>query len=153
MASNPMIPQGTLNRLRAAVTYVGNGPAGDVSALNVSASYLAPEGISITLEGEATDLLPSMVGTVTSPAPYQMCSVVVNILKTQNLAAVYKAQMENTTVIGDFSVIPDASTLPPYYVNNAAIESVREMTFNGKQAGFAITLKGYYIVNNALWNI
>ena len=153
MASNPMIPQGTLNRLRASVNYAGNGPAGDVSALNVTASYLAPGGIKTSLEGVATDILPTMVGTVTSPAPYMMASCVVNILKTQNLSAIYKAQMENNSVIGDFTVISDASTLPNYTIHNAAIESVEAMDFNGSQQGFAITLKGYYIVNNALWNI
>jgi len=66
---------------------------------------------------------------------------------------VFKAQMENTTLIGDFVVTPDASTLPTYYVNNAAIESVKDMPLNGEDAGFVITLKGYYLVNNALWNI
>lgn len=151
-ASNPMIPQGTLNRLRGAVTFVGNGPSGNVSALNVTASFLAKAGITLTLEGEATDIIGTMAGTVTSPAPYQMCSVVINILKTQNLAAVYKAQMELNTVIGDFSVTPDASTLPSYYINNAAIESVKEMPFNGSDPAFSITLKGYYVVNNQLWN-
>ena len=153
MASNPMIPQGTLNRLRASVNFAGNGPAGDVSALNVTASYLGKAGIKTSLEGVATDILPTMVGTVTSLAPYMMASCVVNILKTQNLAAVYKAQMENNSVIGDFTVISDASTLPNYTIRNAAIESVEPMSFNGEDAGFAITLKGYYQVNNALWNI
>jgi hypothetical protein len=147
MSSNPMIPQGTLNRLRGSVNFVSN------SQLNVTAPYLGKAGISLTLEGESTLMIPTMSGTVTSPEPYMMVSCVINLLKTQNLAAVFKAQMENTTLIGDFVVTPDASTLPTYYVNNAAIESVKDMPLNGEDAGFVITLKGYYIVNNALWNI
>lgn len=147
MSSNPMIPQGTLNRLRGSVNFVSN------SQLNVTAPYLGKAGISLTLEGESTLMIPTMSGTVTSPEPYMMVSATINLLKTQNLAAVFKAQMENTTLIGDFVVTPDASTLPTYYVNNAAIESVKDMPLNGEDAGFVITLKGYYIVNNALWNI
>lgn len=147
MSSNPMIPQGTLNRLRGSVNFVSN------SQLNVTAPYLGKAGISLTLEGESTLMIPTMSGTVTSPEPYMMVSCVINLLKTQNLAAVFKAQMENTTLIGDFVVTPDASTLPTYYINNAAIESVKDMPLNGEDAGFVITLKGYYIVNNALWNI
>jgi hypothetical protein len=147
MSSNPMIPQGTLNRLRGSVNFVSN------SQLNVTAPYLGKAGITLTLEGESTLMIPTMSGVVTSPEPYMMVSATINLLKTQNLAAVFKAQMENTTLIGDFVVTPDASTLPTYYVNNAAIESVKEMGLNGEDAGFVITLKGYYLVNNALWNI
>jgi len=147
MSSNPMIPQGTLNRLRGSVNFVSN------SQLNVTAPYLGKAGITLTLEGESTLMIPTMSGVVTSPEPYMMVSATINLLKTQNLAAVFKAQMENTTLIGDFVVTPDASTLPTYYVNNAAIESVKDMPLNGEDAGFVITLKGYYLVNNALWNI
>ena len=147
MSSNPMIPQGTLNRLRGSVNFVSN------SQLNVTAPYLGKAGITLTLEGESTLMIPTMSGVVTSPEPYMMVSATINLLKTQNLAAVFKAQMENTTLIGDFVVTPDASTLPTYYVINAAIESVKEMGLNGEDAGFVITLKGYYLVNNALWNI
>jgi hypothetical protein len=142
-----MIPQGTLNRLRGSVNFVSN------SQLNVTAPYLGKAGISLALEGESTLMIPTMSGTVTSPEPYMMASCVINLLKTQNLAAVFKAQMENTTLVGDFVVTPDTPTLPTYYINNAAIESIKEMPINGEDAGFVITLKGYYIVNNALWNI
>lgn len=144
--ANPMIPQGTLNRLRGSVNFV------DFPELNVTAPYLGKAGITLQLEGEATDMIGTMSGVVTSPAPYMMVSCVVNILKTQDLATTFKEQMEDASVIGDFVVTSDTATLPTYYINNAAIESVKEMSFNGEDAGFAITLKGYYLTNNSLWD-
>lgn len=145
MASNPQVPQGTLNRLRGSVVI----PA--FPSLNVTASFLGPAGISLSLEGETTSITPTLTGTVTSPEPFQMATVTINLLKTQNLSALYKAQIENDARIGDITVTPDASTLPPYIIKNCAIESVRELSFNGRDAGFGVTLKGYYLVNNSLW--
>lgn len=147
MPSNPMIPQGTLNRLRGSMNITGS------PELNVTASFLAEAGITFQLEGATTEFINTMVGVVTSPQPFMMATCVVNILKTQGIAALYKARMESDARIGDFVVTPDAVTLPTYIINNAAIESVREMTFNGKDPGFSITLKGAYFINNDLWNI
>lgn len=140
-----MIQQGTLNRLRGSANYATH------PELNVTASYLGKAGITLQLEGESTDMIPAMAGVVTSPAPYMMATLVINLLKTQGLAGVYKAQMENTCLIGDFVVTSDATTLPTYYISNGAIESVKEMTFNGEDAGWAVTIKGTYYINNALW--
>ena len=146
-ASNPMIPQGTLNRLRGSVKFVSN------PTLNVTPSYLVKDGIELALEGEATTVIPTMVGVVTSPEPYMIAQVTINILKTNGLAATFKAQMENTTVIGDIVITPDTSALPTYYVNNASITDVRPMKINGEEAGWSISLRGYYIVNNSLWSL
>jgi hypothetical protein len=145
--SNPRIPQGTLNRLRGSVKFVSN------PQLNVTASYLVKDGIEIALEGEATTVIPTMVGVVTSPDPYMIAAVTINILKTNGLAATYKSQMENSTVIGDIVITPDTSALPTYYVNNASIVDVRPMKINGEEAGWSITLRGYYNINNTLWSL
>jgi hypothetical protein len=145
--SNPMIPQGTLTRRRGSVKFVSN------PQLNVTASYLVKDGIEIALEGEATTVIPTMVGVVTSPDPYMIAAVTINILKTNGLAATYKSQMENSTVIGDIVITPDTSALPTYYVNNASIVDVRPMKINGEEAGWSITLRGYYNINNTLWSL
>jgi hypothetical protein len=145
--ANPMIPQGTLNRLRGSVNFPTN------SELNVTAPYLGKGGITFSLEGEAVTYIPTMSGAVTSPEPYMMCKCVINLLKTQNLSDVYKRQMELTALVGDFVVTPDASTLSTYYINNASIESVKELPFNGTDAGYAVTLSGYYLVNSQSWSI
>lgn len=146
MVGNPLVDQGTLNRIRGTVIIVNN------PALNVTAPYLGKEGISLALEGAATTFIDSMTGAVTSPEPYQACSCTVSLLKTQNLSALYKAQMELTTLLGPISVTPDSATLPVYDLLNVAIMGVRELRFNGEDAGWVVSLRGYYIINNALWN-
>lgn len=145
MASNPLIAQGTLNRLRASVVWASN------SSLNVTAPYLGREGIRLALEGETTTFINTMTGAVTSPEPYQVVNLTISLLKTQGLAAVYKAQMELAALIGDGTVYPDASTLPTYSLINCAIQSVRELSFSGEDAGWVVAVKGYYLVNSSLW--
>lgn len=145
MASNPLINQGTLNRLISSVV-VDSDPG-----LNVTPPYLGKEGVSIALEGETTTFINTMTGAVTSPEPYQVVSVTINLLRTQNLAAVYKAQMELLATIGEITVYPDATTLPTYSFINCAIQSVRELKINGEDAGWVVNIKGYYLINSAMW--
>lgn len=144
---NPLIDQGTLNRIRGSVQ-VPSFPQ-----LNVTAPYLGKGGISLALQGEATEYIDTLTGAVTSPNVYQRVAVTINLLKTQNLAALYKAQMELLSLIGTLTVIPDASTLPNYTLQNGSIGNVRDMTFNGDDAGFVVTLGGFYIINNSLFSL
>lgn len=144
--ANPLIVQGTLNRLRGSVVW------NDFPQLNITAPFLGKEGIRLALEGESTVFLGTMTGAVTSPEPYMMVSLVLNLLKTQNLSDLYKKQMELLATIGDCTVRPDAATLSPYNLINMAIEGVRELSFNGEDAGYAVTCKGYYPVNSSLWD-
>lgn len=147
MPANPLVVQGTLNRLRGSIT-IANFPQ-----LNVTAPYLGKAGISLSLDGDTTLFLPTMTGAVTSPEPYMMATVTINLLKTQALASAYKAQMEATSLIGDFTVRADTSALPDYYMTNGAIQSVRELSFAGEDAGYMVALRAYYILNNNLWNL
>lgn len=145
--TNPLIAQGTLNRLRGSVTWP-NFPT-----LNVTAPYLNKEGIRLSLDGESTVFLPTITGAVTSPEPYQMITLTMNILKTNGLAALYQAQMQNTCLLGNGTVITDTASLPVFPLVNCAIESVRELSFAGDNAGFAVVCRGYWVVNNAMWNL
>jgi hypothetical protein len=145
--ANPLVAQGSLNRVRASVSWP-NFPE-----LNITAPYLGADGIRLALEGESTVFLPTMTGAVTSPQPYMMISLTTNLIKTQALADAYKAQMESNALLGDGVVRPDVSSgLSPYPVTNCAIESVRELAFNGSDAGFVVTIKGYYLVNSSLFD-
>ncbi|MEJ0017535.1 MAG: hypothetical protein WDN25_13410 [Acetobacteraceae bacterium] len=143
---NPLIAQGTLNRLRGSVTWNA------FPELNVTAPYLGRQGIRLSLDGESTVFLETMSGAVTSPEPYMMATLTLNLLKTQALANAYKARLETLATIGDGTIRPDSATLSPYELVNCAIESVREQDFSGADAGFAVTLKGYYLVNASLWD-
>lgn len=144
--ANPLITQGTLNRLRASVVWPDN------PSLNVTASYLGKEGIRLALDGMATTFINTMTGAVTSPEPYQMITLTIHLLKTQGLAGLYKKQQETNSLLGNGTVRPDTSSLPPYGITNCAIESVTELNFSGADAGFAVTIRGYYLVNQDLYD-
>lgn len=144
--SSPLILLGSLNRLRASVVW------NDFPSLNVTASYLGKDGISLALDGESTAFINTMTGAVTSPEPYQMITLTLNLLKTQGLAGLYKSQVETSALLGNGVVRPDSVALPAYDITNCAIESVRELKFSGEDAGFAVTVKGYYLVNSSLYD-
>lgn len=145
--SNPLIQQGTLNRLRGSVSPV------DFPELNVIAANLGTEGISISFSGGATTTIDTLTGVVQSPEPYIKVSVKVHLLKSQILSDQWKAQMEDNTLLGDLSVTTDTTTLSDYSFTNVAIESVETLDFSGKNAAYVINLTGIYNINNSLWNL
>jgi hypothetical protein len=138
-------PPGVLNRLRASVVY------NDFPELNVTSDFLTTEGIRLALEGNATDLLPAMVSLVSSPAPYLAASITMSLVRSSQLAALYKLQIEDTTLMGLITIIPDTDVLNPYTINNVALESVREMAFAGMEAAMVVTARGYYNVNTGFF--
>lgn len=144
--ANPLVTQGSLNRIRASVIWNSN------PTLNVTSSYLGKDGVRLALDGETVAYIGTMTGAVTSPEPYQMIRLTMHLLKTQGLAALYKAQMENNALLGDGVVRPDSLALPAYDIVNCAIESVPELNFSGNDAGFAVNIKGYYLVNSSLYD-
>lgn len=143
---NPLIAQGSLNKLRASITWPS------FPGLSVTASYLSKEGIRLTLQGESTLYLPTMTGAVTSQEPYMMIEATINLLKSQALANLYKLQMEDNALLGDGTIRPDATPLSPYQITNCAIKGVRELDFSGEHAVFAVTIGGYYLINSSLFN-
>jgi hypothetical protein len=145
MAGNPFVPQGTLNRLRASFVLSA------LPALNVTASYLGEEMVRLSFGGGGTTRINTATGQVTSPEPYIPALVRINLLKTQALANAWKAQMELTTLLGDCTIRPDAATLGPYQLSNCSMQDVEPLDFNGKAAGWIITVGGTYYINNNLW--
>lgn len=147
MAANPLVDQGTLNRIRGSVVFA-NFPT-----LNVTAAFLGKGGISVALQGESTLFVPTMTGAVTSPEPYMIANITLHLLKTQQLAALYKARLELDARLGPAQVIPDTTAFPNYDFFNTAIASVREMSMAGDDAGYVVSVHGYYNVNSSLWNL
>lgn len=146
---NPNVQQGTLNRLKASVVW------NDYPELNVTPSFLGKEMVRLSFEGKITEFIPTTTGAVTSPQPYQKVTFTMHLLKTQALAPLYKAQLEDSSLLGDCTLWPDVQTgtgLSSYSFQNCAIEDIRELAFDGNDAGFSVVIGGYYIVNNALWN-
>ena len=144
--ANPMIPQGSLNLLRAALQ-VTNLPS-----LNVTASYLSEGMITLTQEGDASLLIPTATGAVPSPNPYVIVNVLIHLVRSQTLAASWKLQMETTTDLGPIVVIGDASALAMWHFYQATLMNVGELTFNGKDAGYPINIRAVYPVNSAMYN-
>jgi len=144
---NPLIDQGVLNRIKGSVTWT------NFAGLNITAPFLDKDGINLRLEGESSLQHGTMTGTVQSPEPYMPISVVIALLKTQSLSDAYKTQMELNSVLGPGTVYPDVSNgLSPFPLQNMAIQSVGELLFNGTTPIFAVTCRGYYIVNNSLFD-
>lgn len=143
--ANPNVQMGSLNRLLGSVLFPG------YPALNVTPSFLGPEGIDANPEGQATAVLPAMTGVVTSPEPYQMFRITLHLLKSQAFADVWKQQMEYTSLLGDCTVRPDSAQLSPYLFNNVSIVGVDRLAFSGRDAGFNVNLVGSYQLNSRLW--
>jgi hypothetical protein len=144
-ASNPLVAQGTLNRLRGSVVIAA------FPNLNVTAPYLGREGIRLALNGETTTRAGTMTGVVTSPQPYQDATVTLHLLKTNGLGDAYKQQIEALTTIGDLIVYPDTSSLGNYSFSNCSINGVAEMSFAGEDPVMTVTLGGIYYINAELW--
>ena len=145
--ANPLVPQGVINRLRASIVFV------QYTNLNITASFLGKEGISLSFEGQATTPIETMTGVVQAPEPYQRVALKAHLLKTQFLANAFKYQIETTSLIGDAVVRADSSSLTPYQLSNVAIQTVDPLKFDGTDAGWTINFSGIYYINSALWNV
>jgi len=142
---NQQVQQGTLNRLRGSVIYA------EFAQLNVTASYLDKAAISLAFEGDAGELITTLTGGVTSPAPYQIANVTMHLLRSQSLANAYKVQFETDTTMGSVNIIPDADTLDNYQLENCILVRVEDQNFDGTQPGMIVRLRGIYYVNAALF--
>ncbi|TKI02740.1 hypothetical protein [Martelella alba] len=145
-SGNPLISQGFLNRVKGTVAIT------DYPELNVTASYLGKEGISIALEGNATTFIDNLTGRTPSPEPYMAATITIHLNKSQALANSYKSKMESDTTLGDITVTPDSTVMDAYSLINCAIVSVAQLTFNGTNNDFAITIGGTYVINNDMWS-
>lgn len=145
--ANPLIDLGQLNRLKTSVL-IANFPE-----LNVSASFLGEEGVNLRMNAAVTTRLPAMTGSVPSPEPYVPVTLVIHLIKSQPLSALFQAQMQDISVIGDLVVRPDVvAGLGPYYLSNCSIDNVGELSFNGRSIDYGVEIGGNWNVNSALWN-
>lgn len=143
--ANPLVPQGFLNRVRGAVSVT------DVPGLNVTASYLGKDGISLRPDNAATDIIPTMTGTVGSQTPYQQVTLTIHLLKTQGLAASYQQRFATDTALGEVVITPDATTFGNFTLLNCYLLNFNEMPFNGMDAGYVVTIGGYLTTNDNMW--
>lgn len=145
--ANPLIQQGTLNRLRGSVSPV------DFPGLNIINGNLGKEAISISFGGDATTTIDTLTGVVQSPEPYLIAMVKIHLLKSQFLADQWKTKMEDISLIGDLVIVTDSATFSDYNLSNSAIKTVEPVSFAGNNADYIITLSSIYYINNSLWDI
>lgn len=148
MATNPLVNQGILNRVKGSVTW------DSFPGLNVTAPYLDRDGITLRKTAPATSSHPTMTGVVKSPEPYVPVSLVIALLRTQALAAAYQSQMQATTILGTGTVYPDVQSggIAPYNLLNMSIDDVGDLLLNGTTPAWGVTCTGYWVTNNDLFN-
>ena len=112
----------------------------------------APVGVDVDFEGDVVDVIHTMTGTINAPAPYQMVTVEVALLKTQSFADAFKQTLELNAIVGPFVIRPDSSTLSNYYIQNGTIFKASPGRLNGKSADFVVGLRGFYLVNATLFD-
>lgn len=149
MAGNPLVALGALNRLKSTVVW------NSFASLNITPSYLGKNGIRVSPKGPATAIYDVMAGIVPSPEPYIRIGLMLPLLKTQALSNLYKVQMEANSVLGDCTVRPDVA--PPnglgiYQFSNMSITEVGELSFDGSDPVYMVSLEGIYYVNSSLWD-
>jgi hypothetical protein len=145
----PLVDQGILSRVKASLV-LANFPA-----LNVTAPFLDKDGISMRAGGGAmTTTHETMTGTVQSPEPYVMRTVTIALLRTQNLAELWKTQWETYTVLGPGVIYPDvqAGGITQFQLYNLAIQDFGDLLLNGTTPIFGAQISGYYITNNQMWS-
>lgn len=134
-----------LNRLRASVVFA------DFPELQIISTGLTREGVNISFQGDASQNLPAMTGLVASAEPYQVATITIHAVRSQAIAAAYKAQIEANTYLGSINVITDAANLPDYPIENGVLLGVEALSFDGNQAVFIIRISGSYRVNSEMW--
>ena len=144
--ANPIVPQGSLNLLRASVSII------DSPELNITSSYMSEGMVTLTQEGDASLLIPTATGAVQSPNPYVIVNVLTHLVRAQGLANQWKTRLETNTTLGSIAVIGDSSSLSQWNFVSGTLMNVGELTFNGKDAGYPINIRAVYQVNSNLYS-
>jgi hypothetical protein len=143
---NPLTQQGLLNRVLTNVVVTS------YPQLSVTAPFMSKSLAHLTFEGAAVDQIGTATGVVNSPMPYVLGQVVINLLRSQPIAALYFAQWQAKAVLGTVIVYPDSTALGPFTLSNCSLLDLDPGAFDGQDATTKATLKGVYYVNASLWS-
>lgn len=144
--SAPNVLQGYLNRVLTHIVVP------DYLGLSVTAPYMSKSLAVFTFEDDFVDQVPTATGLVNSPRPYVISQVVINLLRSQALAAAWLAQSQVASQIGTVNVYPDSTVLPYLSLANCSIINVDPGAFDGTDPTFKLTVKGIYYTNVELWS-
>ena len=146
MATNPQVPQGTLNRVRCHVVIPS------YATLNITSSNMGRNFAKISFEGPFVEQISTGTGIVTSPEPYVMATVNVGVLRTQSLAYSWLTQSQATSYLGNVVIHSDTSAFPAITLADVSIRDIDPGPFDGTDPIVRLDLRGVYYVNNNLWN-
>lgn len=144
---NPNIQQGTLNKVRGSVIVPG------YTALNINASHLGLDGISLDLEEDFVMQEKTMTGVVNSPEPYVMATCTINLLRTQALSLQWMQQAEQQAMIGRIAVHSDTAAYTQRRVHNCSVLHASPGRMNGTTATVNLVIRGTYFINNNMWSV
>lgn len=114
--------------------------------LNVNAYDLGEDMISVTLDDEVVNRLPTATGTVGSLSIIVGCTVTISILKTSTAIGEYQDRIfSNGYIGGTLTVYTDVNS--PLTMKDVSIGFQDLGAFNGTQAAINVTVKGNVEVN------
>jgi hypothetical protein len=142
---NPNIAQGLLNRVRTHIVVPGN------TSLNATASYMGKSQAVLTFEGPFVSQIETATGIVNSPMPFVMAQLVISLLRTQALAALWVAQAQTASVLGNVVAYPDSANFPAVTLTNCSITEIEPGAFDGVDPVTKITVKGVFNTNSIMW--
>ncbi len=147
MATNPIVQQGTLNRVRASVVVPS------YTNLNIDSSHMSRKFVTVTFDEDFVDQPMTATGIVNSPAPYVMATISVGILRTQSLSASWFTQAQTQSVLGRITVHPDTTTFPQITAYNCSILRLEPGAQDGTDPTVDLTIRGIFYPNSDLWNL
>ncbi len=147
MASNPLIEQGTLNRVRCSIV-VPSYPA-----LNVTSPYMGASFASFDFSGPFSQLIPTGTGAVNSPEPYVEGTITVALLRTQALANAWLQQAQTLSDLGAVTIHSDTAAFPANTIYTTVIQELNPGAFDGRDPVVRLVLRGIAYMNNDLWSL
>jgi len=144
--SNPLVPQGTLNRALTSVSVT------NIPALNVTSGFFGTKVARITFDGNTSDYIGTLTGAVPSPRFYQIVTCTMYLNKSQGLSSLWEDQRQIDSSIGDVTIVTDSPTLGGYYLVNCILENVSDLDLTGDSNDYPVTIKGTYYVNASLFS-
>jgi hypothetical protein len=147
MATNPLVPQGTLNRVRTSVVLP------NFTNLNVSAPYMGKSMARLNFEGNFADLIGTATSAVTSPEPYVFATLNIGMLRTQALANQWLAQLKKFSVVGPVTTYGDSAAFDAIDLDQCVVSTVDPGAFDGTDPVIRFVLRGIFYVNSDLWNL
>ena len=142
---NPMAYQGLLNRVLTHVVVT------DFPQLSATASFMSKAMTSLTFDGDFTRQEKTATGVVNSPEPYVMGHLTLSILRSQSLAALWIAQLQVLSILGDVVTYSDSTVFPQLTLNNCSVMNVEPGPYDGQDPTTKITITGVLPINAALW--